>query len=291
LPAVLAELAFYLAPGFDAVRRQFERLGPKTTRAGLLTASAGIPYAIASVSTGSFDFPLLCLLLALAGVASFWYAIFERGLLADAGFLMFMGGVYLSRMLVWIYSHPAPGSHLHLDVLGHLMWIRLGIMAVLTIRGFENIRFGFLPSRAEWKTGITFFVAFLPVAGILAFILNYPHFRLLSLPWWQYAARLVPTFLGVLWVVALGEEFFFRGFVQRLATRGLGSEIAGLAAASGLFGLVHLPFRFFPNWRHVILATALGAFCGGAFMRSRGIRAAMVTHALAATAFVLFFSA
>src|SRR5580704_11117125 len=62
LPAFLTELALYLAPGFQGLRKHFERLGSKAIRAGLLTASAGIPYVLASVSLHGFDFPALLLL-------------------------------------------------------------------------------------------------------------------------------------------------------------------------------------------------------------------------------------
>ena len=295
LPAFLTELALYLAPGFQGVLKHFERLGSKSIRAGLLTASAGIPYALASISLhnsslSGWDFPALLLLVGLAGFASFWYAVLKRGPAADFFFLVFMGAVFLSRVFTWIYARPLAGTHLQLEILGHLMWIRVGIMAVLSIRGFENMRFGFLPARSDWKIGVKLFLFFLPVGGVLAYALNYPHFHLLAVPWWQYAARVVLTFLGMLWVVALSEEFFFRGFLQQLASRESRSEIAGLTAASTLFGLVHLPYRSFPNWRLAILAATLGVFCGIAFMRARSVRASMVTHALVATTFRLFMS-
>jgi membrane protease YdiL (CAAX protease family) len=290
LPAFLTELALYLAPGFQAVRKHFDRLGSKAIRAGLLTASAGIPYALASISLHGFSFPALLLLVALAAFPSFWYVVLKRGPAADCFFLVFMGAAFLSRVFTWIYARPPADPHLQLETLGHLMWIRVGIMAVLSIRGFENIRFGFLPARSDWKIGVKLFLFFLPVAGVLAYALNYPHFHLLAVPWWQYIARIVLTFLGMLWVVALSEEFFFRGFLQQLASRELRSKTAGLVAASALFGLVHLPYRSFPNWRLAILAATLGVFCGIGFMRARSVRASMVTHALAATTFRLFMS-
>lgn len=289
LPAFLAELALYIMPGFQAARRQFERLGSKFVRAGLLTASAAVPYALAGTSLHAFRFSSLLLLLVLSGVASFWYTVLKRGPLSDALFLVLMGAVYLSRSFGWIY--PRATSHLSLEILGHLMWVRIGVLAVLSIRGFENIRFGFVPSRADWRIGVQLYLFFLPVAGLLAYALHSPHFHILDVAWWKYVALVVVTFLGMLWVVALGEEFFFRGFLQQLLGRGLHSEMAGLLVASALFGLVHLPFRAFPNWRMAALAAILGLFCGMAFLRARSIRAAMVTHALVATTFRLFFTA
>jgi membrane protease YdiL (CAAX protease family) len=288
LPAFLAELAFYLAPGFQAVRKYFERLGPKSVRAGLLTASAAVPYVLAATALHAFRFPALAMLVVFAGIASFWYAVLKRGPVADFFFLVFMGAVYISRVFGWIYPHATP--RLSLEIMGHLMWVRVGILAVLSIRGFENIRFGFLPSKADWRIGIQLYLLFLPVAGLAAYALHSLHFRVLSIAWWQYAALIVGTFAGMLWVVAMGEEFFFRGFLQGLLTKGLRSEAIALVIASAAFGLVHLPFRYFPNWRMVALTAILGLFCGLAFLRARSVRAAMVTHALVATTFRLFFT-
>ena len=62
---------------------------------------------------------------------------------------------------------------------------------------------------------------------------------------------------------------------------------AGLALASVAFGLVHLPYRGFPNWRFVAMTTLLGLICGLVYRRTQGIRAPMVTHALAATTWQL----
>ena len=97
-------------------------------------------------------------------------------------------------------------------------------------------------------------------------------------------------FFGILWVVAVGEEFFFRGFLQPLVARGLRSETAGLLIASVLFGSAHLLYRGFPNWRFAILAGVAGMFYGISFLRSRSIRASMVTHALVVTTWRSLFA-
>ena len=289
LPAFLAELSLYVVPGIQGARQHFERIGSKSMRAALLTLSAVVPYALASASLHAFQFSSLLLLAVLSGVASFWYVVLKRGPLNDFLFLVLMAAVYMSRVFSSIY--PRATGHLSLDILGHLMWIRTGLLAVVSIRGFENIRLGFVPSRTDWRIGAQLFLFFLPVAGLVAYVLRTPHFHILDIVWWKYTALVVVTFLGMLWVVALGEEFFFRGFLQQLLGRGLRSEMAGLLVASALFGLVHLPFRAFPNWKMAVLAAILGLFCGMAFLRARSIRAAMVTHALVATTYRLFFSA
>jgi membrane protease YdiL (CAAX protease family) len=91
------------------------------------------------------------------------------------------------------------------------------------------------------------------------------------------------TFLGFLWVVALGEEFLARGLLQQWISDWTGRPGAGLAFASIAFGFTHLWYGDFPNWKSAILTTALGWFCGKAYNEAGGIRAAMVTHALVVT--------
>ena len=60
---------------------------------------------------------------------------------------------------------------------------------------------------------------------------------------------------------------------------------------SAVFGLVHLGFGGqFPNWRWVAVATVLGWCCGHARNQAGGIRAGVVTHALAVATWRGFFA-
>src|SRR5579864_5847270 len=144
LPAFLVEIVFYLAPGFAAVRKAFDRLGSKAFRAVLLAGSGVLPYLVESLRTGAFQLTSFVILLALVLVASFWYASIRRSLPVDFLFLAFMAAVYLSRVFDYVYGRPAP--HLALAILGKVMWIRLGVMAVLSLRSIEDARFGFIPA-------------------------------------------------------------------------------------------------------------------------------------------------
>jgi membrane protease YdiL (CAAX protease family) len=288
VPAFLVELAFYLVPGFAAVRKTFDALGSKPLRAALLAASGVIPYLIDTLGMRTFHFASFLELLVPVSIAAFWYVWISRGMLADLLFLAFMAGVYLSRQFDHIYGQAAP--RVPLGILGQLMWIRLGLMAVLSLRSLDGERFGFLPTREEWKIGAQHFVYFLPIGGTLVYIVQLGQFHLHPPSWWKFAAALVLTFWGILWVVSLAEEFFFRAFLQRVIAKGTHSQTAGLLIAAALFGLAHLPFRKFPNWRLAIVAVALGLFCGLSLLRARSVRASMVTHALVATTWRMFFS-
>jgi membrane protease YdiL (CAAX protease family) len=290
LPAFLIEAVFYLMPGFEALRKAFDRLGGKPLRAALLAASAVIPYLVEAPRTGTFRLSSFVALLAVVLVASFWYAWIRPGMLADLLFLAFIAAVYPStfKFFEQIYGQPAP--HVQLAILGRLMWIRLGIMAVFSLRSIPEPRFGFVPSRSEWRIGFLYYLFFLPVGGAIAYFLRFAKFHTPAMEWWKLALLVPGMFLAFLWVVALFEEFFFRAFLQRLLAQAMGSDIAGLTVASVLFGLAHLPFRHFPNWRFAIVGGVSGVFYGLAFLKARSVRAGMVTHALVVTTWRMFFS-
>ncbi len=151
-----------------------------------------------------------------------------------------MAAVYLSQFFDQSYGHPAP--HASLAVLGQLMWVRLGLMAVLSLRSMEDVRFSFVPLPGEWRIGVQFYAGFLPVGVAISYGLHFASFHPKPLDWWKFVPLLIGTFFAFLWVVALAEEFFFRAFLQRLLARSLHSETLGLIIASVLFGCAHLPF-------------------------------------------------
>jgi membrane protease YdiL (CAAX protease family) len=292
LPAFLVELGFYLAPGFASVRKRFDALGSKPQRAALLTASGVIAYLIEALGTRTFHLVSFVELLALVLVAAFWYVWTRRNILVDLLFLAFMAAVYLSKSFDHIFGQLGgqAAPHIALGILGQLMWIRLGLMAVLSLGSLDDARFGFLPTKEEWRIGVQHSLFFLPIGAMLAYLVRLGQFRPHPLPWWRFGVVLVLTFWGMLWVVSLAEEFFFRAFLQRVIARGAQSETVGLLVAAVLFGLAHLPQRKFPNWRLAIVAGALGIFCGLSLLRARSVRASMVTHALVATTWRMFFS-
>ena len=255
----------------------------------LLSASAVLPYLVLTLRTRSFGAIPFLELMGIVLVAAFWYVWIPHGLLSDLLFLGFMASVYLIRPFDRMYGHPAP--HVALGILGQLMWIRLGLMAVLSLRPLDDARFGFVPSPRDWLVGLQHYLYFLPVGAALGYWERFARFHPQSMDWWKFPLVLVATFAGILWVVALAEEFFFRAFLQQVLARRFHSEAFGLLAASTLFGLAHLPFRKFPNWRVAIIAGVLGLFCGLALIKARSVKASMVTHALVVTTWRMFFSA
>ncbi len=287
IAAFLWEASFYLVPGFDNVRTAMEqRWRPPVLALGMV-ASALAPYCAYAIPTGTFHWAGLGLLVSLAAAACFCYLFLPRSGYTDSIFLVFMAAVALSGCFSAIYHSPAPG--VRLEILGQMMWTRTGVMVMLSFRRAEGIGFGFLPSSAEWAIGLRNYLYFLPVGLPVALSIGLVRFRLMPVEWWQVAGIALGTFLGMLWVVALAEEFFFRGLVQQWLCQKLDSRAAGLILASMTFGLVHLPFRAFPNWRFALVAAVAGLFYGRAYSQSGGIRAAMITHALVNTTTRIFF--
>jgi len=278
LAAFLVEYPFYLLPGFPAAARLFEQRLPL-----FLIVSFVAPYVVYAANTGQFRWWALAQLAALAAALSLWYVVLPPAPPVDAAFLVLVAAVVLRKYLIPIYTSPIAG--LHIESLGHLALIRLCAMVMLFERRVAGIGFGFLPSRQDWRIGIRHFLYFL-IAGIpLVWATGLAHFGPV-MPLWKIAA----TFLGVLWVLALSEEFFFRGLLQQWLTQWTGSPTMALAGAAIAFGSVHLGFRSFPNWKFALAAAVAGFFYGRAYSQAKSIRASMVTHALVVTMWRALFA-
>ena len=287
--AAVGEIALYLVPGFRSTLAAFDRIEPAAWRAFILTLSALPPYLIYSGLTGTFHWRKLVLLALFATASSAWFVVLNRRTAAlDILYLVLVAAVVLAKPFqsIYIELHPrAPAA-----VLGQLMWIRVGVLSVRSIRKLGGIGFGLLPSGKEWKIGFQNFLAFMPVGILIGVWLRFMQARVPAGPWWKTAVIAAGTFCGILWVVALSEEFFFRGVLQQTLAKAAGNRWVGLVLASCAFGLVHLPFRSFPNWRFAILAAVAGVAYGLAYIRANSVRAAMVTHALVVTSWRVFFA-
>jgi len=285
--AFLIEFPFYLLPGFKAPRAWLERQG-RIRAACLLTASAVAPWLVYSLATGEARLLPFLVLLAVAVSLSSWYIALPAAPVSDALFLVTIAAVYLSKIFDRIYLSPVP--KLSISVLGHLMLIRTAALAILVFRGNVKAEFRFLPNRGEWLTGFRYFGLMLPVIAFAYWALGlvklrpHPHGAGLTV------LLAIGMFPGVLWVIALSEEFFFRGLLQQWLEQWTGSPPAALMVASLVFGCAHLGFhKIFPNWRWAIVAAILGVFCALAWRKSRSVQAPMVAHALIVTVWQVFF--
>jgi len=287
LPAFLLEATLFLTLGVESWRKRLEKLRPAGVAASLVVAAVA-PYCAASLAFGSFHWQSLAGIALLAGLVSFWYIVLPQKPAADLLLLALMAAVVLAKVFPSLYVRPDP--RLPLEALGQAMWIRTGAFALLSVRRVQGVGFGFWPSPREWKIGALFFLVMLPVVAALAWWIGFGKFHPPEASWIRTPVIVVLNFFGALWVVSLGEEFFFRGLLQQWLTGWLRSEWVGLIATAILFGAVHLPRGSFPNWRFALLAAVAGIFYGLAFRQASSIRASMVTHALTVTTMKVFFS-
>lgn len=286
LPAFLAEATFYALSGFPEIRESLERRKPLTI-AAVLIATAPVSWILLSIALHHFSpLQLLCVL-GMAAVASLWYVVLPRNLATDLSYLFLMAAPVLLKAFDQLY--PDPSDRIPGQILGLLMWYRTGLLSVLCIRRMEGINFGFVPSRNEWAIGLWNYLWFTPPALGLALAIGFVHFRQVT---WdpRLVVLTILTFIGALCVLAVAEEFFFRGLLQQQLSRLFRGDIAGLIVASVIFGAAHLPVHAFPNWKFALLATFAGIFYGRAYIQARSIRAAMVTHALVVTTMKMFLS-
>ncbi|MGA2328462.1 MAG: CPBP family intramembrane glutamic endopeptidase [Bryobacteraceae bacterium] len=282
IAAFALEAVLYATACWETARRIVERRLEGPALAAWMTLSGVLPYLVYAVPTGMFRWTALGEVAALAAAVSFWYVALKRGAVVNLAFLALVAAALLAGVFQPIYGQPTP--RLKIGILGELMWTRLAVMGVLSMARIEVKGFGFLPARKEWAAGFVNYALFLPAGALLGWMLKFAEFHLRPLEWWQTLGLTALTFLGMLWVVALREEFFFRGVLQEWF-----DSRTGLVAVSMVFGLAHLPFREFPNWRMALLAAVAGWFYGRAYLGARSVRAAMVTHALVNTTWKMFF--
>ena len=287
LPAFLLEVTFYLAAMFESTRLAFAAIASHRTQAALIWISGLLPYLVFSLAAGTFTRNAFYLLAVLTAVFSFWYAVSPRRFAYDAGFLVLAAVPILLRVFPRIYI--SPDAHLRIDILGHLMWIRAGVLGLLVLREWDAGAFSLWPEKAEWRSGVAWFSIFLLPIVAVALGTHDVRFDPLTGPWWKILSIAVGTFFGILWVVALGEELFFRGVIERALLNTWMPPIAAILLSAVIFGTAHLWFHEFPNWRRTCTAGVLGLACGTASWRSGSVRAPMVTHALVVTTWRVFF--
>ncbi|PWU01398.1 MAG: hypothetical protein C5B51_23075 [Terriglobia bacterium] len=281
LAAFLVEYPFYLLPAFPEIRK---RLAGQALPWFLLL-SLWLPYLTCYVATGLFQWTGLAKLAALALTLGLWYRILPPSIATDLVFLVLVGAVLISNYLVAIYPDPYPSLKMA-AILGRIGLFRATVLVLLVARRVPETGYGFVPNGREWRIGVMHYLYFLPVAACLALPLRAVRIAPAAAPFWKTTA----IFLGFFWVIALFEEFIFRGVLQHWLEEWVWSRAAALVITSIVFGAAHLWFRAFPNWRWALIAGVLGWFCGHARNEAGSIRAGVVTHALVVATWRGFFA-
>lgn len=287
LPSFLLESAFFAAVGFEGSRQLLARIRPPAIQSLVLLASAMAPFLIATFTGGTFDLHAFLLLLALCAVVGFWWVLLSHRIAYDFGFLVIVAAVEILHLFGRLYVSPNPA--LKLDLLGHLMWIRLALTVLLLQRRLKVGAFGFWPTASEWRTGVLAFAVGIVPLCFIGRLLKFATFAPQHQPPLTWAALAAGYFFGIFWVVAFSEEIFFRGIILRGLLIWRHSPAAAVIVSSLLFGSVHLWYRDFPNWRFALVAALAGVLYAIAYLRSGSVRASMVTHALVVTSWRMLF--
>jgi uncharacterized protein len=287
LPAFMVETLFYLGSLFENSRLWFAALDGAKRKALFLWLSALPPYLIFSICAGTFTRNGFYLLVLLSGILAFWNAVLPRRAAYDAGFLIVAAAPFITKVFARIYLSPDP--HLKVDILGHLMWIRLGLISLLVLREWDPGPIGLWPRRREWLIGTLWFALMIVPISLTALELHEVRFSPLPYAWWKIAGIAIGTFFGFFWVVTLAEELFFRGVIQRALLCWAKSPVLAVSVSAVLYGSVHLWFHQFPNWERSVVVAILGIGCGLAYLQTGSIRASMVTHALTIVCWKVLF--
>jgi membrane protease YdiL (CAAX protease family) len=252
-------------------------LPSRRVQALVLWLSAIVPYLVFAWPAGTISRPAFTVVALLSALLAYWFVLFPRRPVYDFGFLVIAAAPIALRVFKRLYISPDP--HLRVDILGHLAWIHTGIAALLILREWNPGAFGLWPRLREWRIGFLWFaISIVPIA-VIAIALQDARWEPLQADWWRVAGIAIGTFFAFLWVVALSEELFFRGVIERALLDVSRSKVTAVLVSAVLFGSVHLWFHQFPNWQRAIVATVLGIACGLAYAQSGSVRAPMVTHA------------
>ena len=292
LPAFFIEAVCYLACGFPQARAIFAAIPRASLQALLLLITGFAPFLFLRLGSSHPIEPRPAILLAgLLAVAAFWYVVLPHRLAFDIGFLVIIAAPMVSHVFPRLY--PTDDPALHVDILGHLTWFRVTLLAFFVIRGWESGPLSFWPAPREWRIGAVMFAAAAIVLAIAAPLLHFANFGWMPGAWYRVAGTAIGTFLGTLWVVAFWEEAFCRGVILPALTRAALPTALAVVVSSLLFGGVHLwtpaHNHGFPNWSYFGVASIAGVFYALAYLRTGSTRASMVTHALTVTCWRLLF--
>ena len=233
-----------------------------------------LPYLIYAAGTRDFRWSALLKLFALAAVPVLIYSRFPPRRLdvfswQDFAVAVLLIGFVLTGQMTGIWNVPV-----NLDFLSRLFLIAVASWCWTFIRVVPELGYSFRISR-EVHAG----------SGPLRLVCR-------DRDSGEPGHALHPVESPVDWPYAVPVELssdlpvhrsvggaFFRGFLQSLLSKSLGSWVAGQALVSVLFGLFHILHPPVPNWPYVALATVAGWFYGSAFRKTGSLMTSSLVHA------------
>ena len=240
----------------------------------LAPAILGLPYALVSASNGLFRWAWLALYTLLPVLISL---LLYRASLADPEQrgewrdFVILGVLGLAVDLRWFEPAWGPG----LAIFNKVLLLDAGIYGFLVIRQLRQVGFDLRLRLRDFRVGLFWLAVYAPMAVALGLLLGFLHFH----PYLPSPGHVLLGWIFTFLFVAVPEELFFRGWMQNLLERRVGSVRALLITAT-LFGLSHFNKRAVHfNWRYVLLALLAGIFYGRAWLQDRRVGASAITHA------------
>jgi membrane protease YdiL (CAAX protease family) len=271
--AALLTLVPFFAAAFCPQTLQLPQRLPLRLRI-LAPAILGLPYTLVSASNGLFRwawlalYTLLPVLISLLLYGASLADPEQRGEWRD---FIILGVLGLAVDLRWFEPAWGPG----LAVFNKVLLLDAGIYGFLAIRQLRQVGFDLRLRLRDFRVGLFWLAVYAPIAVALGLLLGFLHFH----PYLPSAGHVLLGWIFTFLFVAVPEELFFRGWMQNLLERRVGSVRALLITAT-LFGLSHFNKRAVHfNWRYVLLALLAGIFYGRAWLQDRRVGASAITHA------------
>ena len=276
-PSVAVAALLTLVPFFSAAfcprSLQLAQKWPLSLRI-LAPALLGFPYALVSLSDGLFRWTWLALytlLPVLISLLLYGASLADPEQRGDWRDFLILGVLGLAVDLRWFEPAWGPG----LAIFNKVLLLDAGIYGFLAIRQLRQVGFDLRLRLRDFRVGLLWLAVYAPIAVALGLFLGFLHFHPHMPSLWHVLLEWIFTFL----FVAVPEELFFRGWMQNLLERRVGSTRALLITAT-LFGLSHFNKRAVHfNWRYVLLALLAGIFYGRAWLQDRRVGASAITHA------------
>lgn len=168
-----------------------------------------------------------------------------------------------------------------------LLALSVAIVVFLFVRRLDGVGYTLAWARGSASAVAVNFAVLAAILIPLGRAIGFIHFAPLYAQW----KSLPLVVLGIFFFTAWTEEFLFRGLLQNLLSRTLGSATAGWLAASVVFGFAHITNGGFPNWRYVLLAAIAGAFYGRAWRQTGSLLTSALVHMLVDVTWHFFFPA
>jgi membrane protease YdiL (CAAX protease family) len=276
-PSVFLAALLTLVPFFSAAfwPRSLQLAQQLPLRLRILApALLGLPYALVSVSNGLFRwtwFALYTLLPVLISLLLYRASLADPEQRGEWRDFLILGVLGLAVDLRWFEPAWGPG----LAIFNKVLLLDAGIYGFLAIRQLRQVGFDLRLRLRDFRIGLLWLAAYAPIAVALGLFLGFLHFH----PHMPSAGHVLLGWIFTFLFVAVPEELFFRGWMQNLLERRVGSVRALLITAT-LFGLSHFNKRAVHfNWRYVLLALLAGIFYGRAWLQDRRVGASAITHA------------